>query len=110
MPGNEFAVHPDELDKFSQYLEQTTAPAVKQAAADVHGSNGFDFDAFGAVLGQVLGIPARIALAAVGDNLSGVSDNVAHTSELTKKAAKAYRDQDASAKEGIDKFLPELTK
>jgi len=110
VPGNEFAVHPDELDKFSQYLDQTTAPAVKQAAADVHGCNGFDNDAFGIFLAQILAIPARIAMGVVAGNLDGVSDNVAHTAELTKKAAKAYRDQDANAKAGIDKFLPEFDK
>ncbi|WP_033294800.1 hypothetical protein [Amycolatopsis jejuensis] len=110
MAGKDFKVDPAELDKFSGYLEKTTSPAVKQAAADVHTANGFDNQAFGIFLAQVFAVPARITMGVVAGNLDKISGNVTETADLTKKAAKAYRDQDATAKDGIDKFLPEIGK
>ncbi|WP_328608263.1 hypothetical protein OG943_03835 [Amycolatopsis sp. NBC_00345] len=108
MAGNGFTVIPDELHKFSGYLSGTTAPAVKEAASGVHGANGFDNQAFGILLAQILAIPARIAMSVVAGNLDKVSDDVTATADSTKKAAEAYTNQDESASNGLGTFKAEL--
>jgi len=106
--GDGFAVDPDELHTFGQYLSNTTAPAVKEAAGGVHAANGFDNQAFGIFLAQILAVPARIAMGVVADNLDKISDNVTKTAESTNKAADAYTNQDDSASAGLNDFKTEL--
>ncbi|HEY2057728.1 hypothetical protein [Amycolatopsis sp. NBC_01480] len=108
MAGNGFTVIPDELHKFSGYLTGTTAPAVKEAASGVHGANGFDNQAFGILLAQILAVPARIAMGVVAGNLDKISDDVNATADATKKAAEAYTNQDEAASKGLGTFKAEL--
>ncbi|MDT8913868.1 hypothetical protein [Amycolatopsis sp. PS_44_ISF1] len=108
MAGSGFTVNADELHEFSGYLSGTTAPAVKQAAGGVHGANGFDNQAFGILLAQILAVPARIAMGVVAGNLDQISADVSATADSTKKAAEAYTNQDRSASDGLGIFKAEL--
>lgn len=109
MAGQGFSVDPAELRNFGGYLTNTTAPAVQQAASGVHAANGFDDQAFGVLVAQILAVPARIAMATVGDNLDTVSQDVTQAADATTKAAEAYRTQDDNAATGLGTFLlPEL--
>ncbi|WP_409182442.1 type VII secretion target [Amycolatopsis sp. VS8301801F10] len=110
MTGNGFTVHPDELHKFSEYLDKTTVPAVDDSAKAVDDANGGDIDAFGVVLAQVLAIPARIALKAVSDNLHGVAKDVTDSADKTRQASEQYRKGDQDLAKAFDKFKPEQVK
>jgi hypothetical protein len=106
--GNGFAVDPAELHTFGGYLSNTTAPAVKDAASGVHAANGFDNQAFGIFLAQILAVPARIAMGVVAGNLDKISDNVTKTADSTNKAAEVYANQENSASTALNKFKTEL--
>ncbi|TNC29070.1 hypothetical protein [Amycolatopsis alkalitolerans] len=108
MAGDGFKVDPAELHKFGDYLSRTTAPAVQQSASGVHAANGFDDQAFGVILAQILAIPARIALAAVAGNVDKASQDITQVAESTVKAAEAYRNQDEAALSGLGDFAKEL--
>jgi hypothetical protein len=108
MAGDGFTVDPAEPHTFGGYLTNTTAPAVKDAASGVHAANGFDNQAFGIFLAQILAVPARIAMGVVGDNLDKISDNVTKTAESTTKAAETYTNQDNSVSAGLTDFKTEL--
>jgi hypothetical protein len=106
--GEGFSVDPAELRTFGGYLTNTTAPAVEEAAGGVHAANGFDDQAFGILVAQILAVPARIAMATVADNLGKVSQDVTEAADTTNKAAAAYADQDASVSAGLGEFATEL--
>lgn len=108
MAGEGFQVDPAELNTFADYVNNTTVPAVRQAASTVAGLNGGDVNAFGILLAQIMAIPARIAMRAVSDNLGKIADNVADTATTTKKAADAYTKQDGDAQAGLNEFKTEL--
>ena len=108
MAGDGFQVDPAELHTFGGYLSNTTAPAVKDAASGVHAANGFDNQAFGIFLAQILAVPARIAMGVVVDNLDKISENVTTTAESTKKAAEVYAEQDDNAATAFKNLIAEL--
>lgn len=110
MAGQGFSADPAELRKFGDYLTNTTAPAVREAASGVHAANGFDNQAFGVLVAQILAVPARIAMATVADNLDEVSQDVTQAAETTGKAATAYTTQDDNASTGLGAFATELGK
>ncbi|GAB2986360.1 hypothetical protein LWP59_10035 [Amycolatopsis acidiphila] len=108
MAGEGFSVDPAELRTFGGYLTNTTAAAVKEAASGVHAANGFDNQAFGVLVAQILAVPARIAMATVADNLDKVSQDVTTAADTTTKAAAAYADHDDSVSAGLGEFTTEL--
>ncbi|WP_236796209.1 hypothetical protein [Amycolatopsis sp. GM8] len=108
MAGDAYKVDPAELHKFGEYLTNTTAPAVKKSSDAVHAANGGDINAFGIFLAQILAIPARIALAAVGDNVTKASQDITDVASTTVKAADAYKNQDDAALAGLGDFAKEL--
>ncbi|HVV09555.1 hypothetical protein [Amycolatopsis sp.] len=108
MAGQGFEVDPAELKTFGSYLTNTTVPAVKDAAGGVHSANGFDNQAFGIVLAQILAVPARIAMGVVAGNLDTLSDNITKTADATNKAAEAYTGQDGNVSAGLNDFKTEL--
>ncbi|NKQ56245.1 hypothetical protein HFP15_25535 [Amycolatopsis sp. K13G38] len=103
-----YEVHPDELNKFGDYLTSTTKPEVEKAASGVRGHNGFDNSAFGIFAAQLLAVPARIAMGVVASNLDGLAKEIADAADRTKKAAKLYTEQDSQAADGLGNFKTEL--
>jgi hypothetical protein len=94
-------VNPDELTTFARYLDSTTGPEVSKAARDVRAANGFDDNAFGVLLAQLLAAPARIAMDAVAGNLSGVADEIHDAGTRTFKAATDYEETDRATSRAV---------
>jgi hypothetical protein len=57
-------------------------------------ATGFDNDAFGVVLAQVLAVPARIALGAGADTLNKLRSDLDSASSTTDSTAKNYQSTD----------------
>ncbi|KAA2264581.1 hypothetical protein F0L68_05595 [Solihabitans fulvus] len=95
MNGPGFGVDPTVLDSFAGELDKRAAE-VHGAADKVGAANGFDFQAFGAVMGQVLAVPSRIALKVVQDKVSGVAGSMDEAAKLTRDTAAHYRETDAN--------------
>lgn len=109
MADNGYQVDPQELRTFAGYLSNTTAPAVQQASGGVHEANGFDNNAFGVFLAQIMAIPARIAMGAVGDRLTQLSKEVTDAAQRTRQAAAAYDNHDQSVAADLRAFKAELS-
>jgi hypothetical protein len=90
-------VLPDELTTFARYLDSTTGPEVSRAADKVREINGFDNDAFGILVAQLLAAPARIAMDVVAKNLSGAADEIHDLGARTWRAATDYEATDQAA-------------
>jgi uncharacterized protein YukE len=86
----DFNVHPDTLDAYSGGLSERSGRV--QAAADrIRTVNGGDINAFGVAVGQVLGIPTRIALGVLHDQVSSAAKAFATQDETVRNAAGQYR-------------------
>jgi hypothetical protein len=85
-----YTVVTQELDQFASYLRGTTQPAVAKAAQQVHSDNGFDDAAFGIFVGQILAIPARIAMAVVAGHVDKLAGQIASAGQTTTQTAQSY--------------------
>lgn len=94
--GSGYQVSPADLDKFADYLNNTTVSEIKTASSGVQSANGGDVSSFGVALGQVLGIPCRIALAAVHDQLNSLADKIGGVASDTKKTGTTYSQNDTN--------------
>ncbi|GHF86882.1 hypothetical protein FHX82_004528 [Amycolatopsis bartoniae] len=106
--GAGFTVDPAELKKFSQYLSNTTQPAVQDAANRMQAANGFDNAAFGILLAQVLAVPSRITMGVITDEIRKLAGDIGQSATDVQKAADAYSAQDSSAAQGLGTFHTEL--
>lgn len=88
--GSGYQVTTGDLEKFSQYLSGTTVSEINQAAQGVQNANGFDVDAFGVILGQAMGVPCRIAMGVVADQLKSLSSKISTVADATKNTATQY--------------------
>lgn len=104
MSGNGYQVVTEELNKFADYLKSTTGPAMSQAASGVHSANGFDNNAFGIFVAQILAVPARIAMGVVAANLDDLSQEIADAGQRTTQAAQAYEDHEQDVAKGLQVF------
>ena len=90
-----FAVQPAQLTTFSGFIRDTTAPIVQDAASELNGkATGFDNNAFGLVLAQVMAIPARIALGVGADQLNGLKSRLENAATTTDTTASNYQNSD----------------
>lgn len=87
--GSGYTVTPDTLRTYASGLDDR-AKQVTAAADKVHSVNGGDINAFGIAVGQVLGIPTRIALGVLADQIKG--------------AAKAFGDQGTNVRTAADHY------
>jgi hypothetical protein len=88
--NNGYQVDPSDLDKFADYLNNTTVPEINTAEQGVTSANGFDVNAFGVLLGQSMGVPSRIAMAAVAGQLKSLSQKITGVAGATKDTATNY--------------------
>ncbi|GAA5170751.1 MULTISPECIES: hypothetical protein [Amycolatopsis] len=106
--GAGFSVDPAELRNFSQYLSNTTQPAVQDAANRMQAANGFDNAAFGILLAQVLAVPSRITMAVITSEIRNLAGDIGSAATDVNKAADAYESQDSNAAQGLSTFSTEL--
>lgn len=98
-------VLPEELTTFARYLDSTTGPEVSHAADQVRAINGFDNNAFGVLVAQLLAVPARIALGVAAGHLSDVADEIHDAGARTWRAADDYVATDrASARNVLNSY------
>ncbi|HET6502863.1 MAG TPA: hypothetical protein VFG87_19085 [Amycolatopsis sp.] len=108
MADGGYQVETQELNKFADYLKGTTGPVVSQAAGSVHSANGFDNNAFGVFVAQLLAVPARIAMGVVAGNLDSVSKEIADAGDRTAQAATTYDQHEQSVVGTLQSFKQEL--
>jgi hypothetical protein len=100
-----FTVEPEVLDSYSTGLDDR-AQRVVQASQRVDAASGFDLNAFGILIGQVLAIPARIALADLQGKLHSAADGATSAAEKVRSAAKVYRETDGDHSKVLDGLRP----
>lgn len=108
--GSGFNVDPAELRNFSQFLSTSTQPAVQSAADRMKAANGFDNQAFGILLAQILAVPSRITMAVVQGEIAGLAGDIGSSASDLKTAADAYEKQDSNAASDLGTFKTELGK
>ncbi|HWD00896.1 MAG TPA: type VII secretion target [Amycolatopsis sp.] len=95
-----YTVDPNVLDEYATGLDDRGGRAT--AAADrVKQLNGGDIHAFGVAVGQVLGIPTRIALGVLHDQVHGAAKAYTDQANNVRTAAKAYRGSDSSQSDAL---------
>jgi hypothetical protein len=88
-----FTVRPEVLESYSTGLDDRAQRVVK-AAERLDAVSGFDLNAFGVLIGQVLAIPTRIAMADLQGKLHSGAEGATGAAEKVRAAAKIYRDTD----------------
>jgi hypothetical protein len=101
-----FQVDPAELRKFASYLSDTAHAEIVDAADGVHSANGFDNAAFGIFAAQLLAVPARIAMAAVTDNLNSLANEISQAAQTTVAAAAQYRQHEETVTNTLNAISP----
>ncbi|MEC3976155.1 hypothetical protein [Amycolatopsis sp. H20-H5] len=91
MTGAGFTVDPAVLETYATGLEERGG-RVKGAADKVSTVNGGDINAFGVAVGQVLGIPTRIALGVLHDQVASAAKAFTDQTANVRAAAAKYRD------------------
>ena len=102
--GSGYTVTPSDLEKFADYLNNTTVSEINTAAQGVTSANGFDVNAFGVVLGQTMGVPSRIAMGVVADQLKSLSQKIAGVASTTKDTANNYTQNDSNVASSFQKL------
>lgn len=90
-----YQVVTSDLDSFADYLNNTTVSEINTAAQGVTSANGFDINAFGLILGQTMGVPCRIAMGVVADQLKSLSQKIGDTAGATKDTATQYQQNES---------------
>ncbi|MFJ9411267.1 hypothetical protein [Streptomyces sp. NPDC101393] len=85
-------VDTDDLKRFADSLENDTVPTIQRVSEGVHTLNGGDVNAFGVLLAQVLGVPARIAMAVTADHLDDLAHTMGDVSKSVRDTASVYED------------------
>lgn len=85
-----------DLNKFADYLNNTTVSEINTAAQGVTSANGFDVNAFGVALGQAMGVPCRIAMGVVAGQLRSLSQKMSGVATNTKDTATQYSQNDSN--------------
>lgn len=109
MGQNGYQVDPQELTTFAGYLRDKTGPAVEKASGGVHSANSYNNDAFGFFVAQILAAPARIALAAVGDKVNKMHQEILDAADRTQRAASTYQDHEQNVSDHLQTFDRELS-
>ncbi|MGW7576262.1 type VII secretion target [Streptomyces sp. NPDC054765] len=86
------SVDTDGLKRFADYLKNDTVSEISRASDGVHSLNGGDVDAFGVLLAQALGVPARIAMAVAADHLDDLAHTMADVAKSVQDTASVYED------------------
>ncbi|MDQ0381901.1 hypothetical protein [Amycolatopsis thermophila] len=89
-----YEVDPEVLDTYAGGLGDR-AGRVHAEAERVREVNGGDINAFGVAVGQVLGIPTRIALGVLAGQVASAAEVCTAEAENVRAAAEAYRGTDA---------------
>lgn len=89
----DFDVKPETLDTYAGGLTQRS-DRVQAAASRIKEVNGGDINAFGVAVGQVLGIPTRIALGVLHDQVSSAAKAFQTQNETVRAAADQYRENE----------------
>jgi hypothetical protein len=100
-----FTVQPDVLDTYATGMDDRAQRVVK-AGERVQAVSGFDLNAFGVLVGQVLAIPTRIALADLNSKLRSASDGATAAAEKVRAAAKAYRENEGDQSKVLEGLNP----
>ncbi|MFD7921400.1 hypothetical protein ACFV3R_19495 [Streptomyces sp. NPDC059740] len=85
-------VDTDSLRRFADSLQYGTASAIQRVSEGVHTLNGGDVNAFGVLLAQVLGVPARIAMAVTAGHLDDLAHTIGDVSRTVRDTASVYED------------------
>ncbi|GAB3570680.1 hypothetical protein GCM10027445_24600 [Amycolatopsis endophytica] len=93
--GGGYEVDPEVLDTYAGGLDDR-ASRVSAEADQVRHVNGGDINAFGVAVGQVLGIPTRIALGVLADQVRSAAEACTSEAKNVRSAAEAYRGTDAA--------------
>lgn len=97
-------VHPDTLEAYARGLGDRAGRV--QAAADRIGAvNGGDINAFGVAVGQVLGIPTRIALGILRDQVSSAAQSYTTQVDTVRTAASHYRANEGNVTQSFSGIL-----
>ncbi|WP_406442557.1 hypothetical protein OHB00_40500 [Streptomyces sp. NBC_00631] len=86
------SVDTDGLEQFADYLQNDTVYAIRRASEGVHALNDGGVNAFGVLLAQVLGVPARIAMAVTADHLDDLAHTMADVAKSVYDTASVYED------------------
>jgi hypothetical protein len=95
MAGTGYTVNPATLEAYATALEDR-GHRVQAAADRVSAVNGGDINAFGVAVGQVLGIPTRIALGVLHDQVASAANAFAAQVANVRTAATQYRATETS--------------
>ncbi|MEU4673091.1 type VII secretion target [Amycolatopsis sp. NPDC023774] len=95
-----YTVDPDVLTKYASGLDDRGGK-VTAAANRIQEVNGGDINAFGVVVGQVLGIPTRIALGVLHDQVNGAAKAITDQAGNTRTAADQYRTTETNHAQAI---------
>jgi hypothetical protein len=86
------SVDTDGLGQFADHVRNDTVYAIRRASDGVHALNGGDVDAFGVLLAQILGVPARIAMAVTAGHLGDLAHTMADVGQSVSDTASVYED------------------
>jgi hypothetical protein len=100
-----YQVAASELNDFAGFLDDTTVSEINTAAQGVASANKADINAFGIALGQSMGIPCRIAMGVVADNVKKLSDKVSSDAKNTRDTATQYSQNETSVATSFDNVL-----
>jgi hypothetical protein len=95
MAGTGYNVDPASLEAYATALDGR-GQRVNAAAERVSTVNGGDINAFGVAVGQVLGIPTRIALGVLHDQVASAGKAFADQVANVRNAATQYRETENS--------------
>jgi hypothetical protein len=96
-----FTVQPQVLESYSTGLDDR-AQRVAKAADRLDAVSGFNLNAFGILIGQVLAIPTRIAMADLKGKLHSGAGGATTAAGKVRSAAKIYRDTDGDQGRVLD--------
>ncbi|MFI5613882.1 type VII secretion target [Amycolatopsis sp. NPDC051903] len=95
-----YTVDPNILQTYATDLDDRGSK-VTSAANRVQQLNGGDINAFGVAVGQVLGIPTRIALGVLHDQVNGAAKAYTDQASNVRTAADQYRSSDTSQSDAL---------
>ncbi|RSN19351.1 hypothetical protein DMC61_40035 [Amycolatopsis sp. WAC 04169] len=90
-----------ELERYARHLESVTSADLTGVARGISGLGGGQVGAFGVFAAQALGVPCRVALSGLGDQ---VTDLATRISELAGAVREAAHDVERTDEENAAEF------
>lgn len=100
-----FTVQPEVLESYSTGLDERAQRVVK-ASERLDAASGFNLNAFGVLIGQVLAIPTRIAMADLKAKLHSGAEGATSAAAKVREAAKVYRETEGDHAKTITALNP----